>query len=256
MSSDIVEIFVPAQYDVPIYKLNKSLTSLGIKYKLIDEMFIHGDSSYLVIGKPESGKTTLCYNVINKYCKDDNIRIYYLSSRDEIVNQLNKVPYVFAKKLTYDNLYYIWKLIKKNETPEGTNAKSVLLIEDVDLTMKELSKSNSQVEIENDNDKMTISISKAFNDLLNDICTKSRRYNTVNVITCSYWSIIDFKNSMKNFIIMDSETADSLRLLKTFGTAELRNAVLSISKELKEYPYNPLVIMNNEVFITKPRNKF
>lgn len=223
--------------------MNEKLKSLNIEYKPINNIFKIDDSPYLIVGKEKSGKTTLLNKIaeINNKCK---IKTYYLSTNQENINNYDKYSNIVAKELNFENLKYIWNDIKKEEKSEN---KYILLIDDVEEAMMKIKSDEIKIQIDSENAILT---KEVFNMLLLDIFTKVRRYHILLCICVKMWQTIDIKYLLKNFIIMDENSAFELKHISTVGTTEIKNKINKIFKTLNDYPFNPVIVKDDKIFIT------
>lgn len=262
--------FIPVQFNDSLIKLNQIIDDLGVKYLPITNIFKKDDAPYLVIGKSGSGKSILCKNIINYVSKIDNdkLRIFYFSCNEDIINEMNKIKNVIAKKLTFENLYYFWNMIKTDDEKCNTigleqefsveqfnsiRYRNILLIDNIDETLEDILSKNKNVRYSSSFNcpPILISVSKAIDSLLIDIFIKSRRFNCLTFAFVKTWSTIDVKNQLRNFIVMDSETAENLKMLRTVSNDKTRTTVREIFKELNKWLYNPIIVKDDEVYITK-----
>lgn len=252
--------FIPVQFNDSLVKLNQTINDLGIKYLPIANVFKKDDAPYLVVGKSKSGKSILCNNIINHASKADNkLRIFYFSCDEDNINEMNKIKNVIAKKLTFENLDYFWDMIKTDDEKFSTEQfnpmryKNILLIDDINKAFEDIALNDKNVRYPTSSDypQIIMPVSKAIHSLLVDIFIKSKRFNCLTFAFVRSWSRIDIKNQLKNFIIMDSETAENLKMIKSVSNDKTRATVEEIFKELSKWLYNPIVVKNDEVFITK-----
>ena len=101
-----------------------------------------------------------------------------------------------------------------------------------------------------ENKENEMSIRKAFAMLMEDIFAKARRYHTLLCASVIYWETINVKSLLKNFIIMNESTAFNLKCIPVIGTAAIRNKINEIFKDLNKYPFNPIIVKGDKVFIT------
>jgi len=236
--------FVPVQlkHDNEIQSLNEKLKSLDIEYLNIDGILKIDDSPYLIVGKEKSGKSTL----LNKIAEEYKIKTYYFSTNQENINKYNKYSNIVVKELNFENLNNIWNDIKKSEK---TNDKIILLIDNIDEAMMKIKSDDIKIKCEIDKEN-EISIKKAFDMLLLDIFAKARRYHTLLCMCVKMWQTIDVKHLLKNFIIMDEHSALELKHMPSVGNIETKNKINEIFKSLNNYPFNPVIIKDNKIFIT------
>lgn len=154
------------------------------------------------------------------------------------------------------NVYGDSKLDKKQNniirTLLSTEQKTILLIDDVTSELNDLKSSNQKVMFGTDGQESQMPVSKAMHLLLTDMFTKARRYNVLMVIFVHTWNTIDVKNQLKNFIIIDSQTVDNLKLIKTVGTDKTKKLIREASKRIfGKYPYHVIVVKDDVVFTTK-----
>ena len=268
--------FIPVQFNDSLIKLNQTINDLGIKYLPIANIFKKDDAPYLVVGKSGSGKSILCNNIISCASKinDDKMRIFYFSCNEDNINEMNKIKNVIAKKLTFENLNYFWNMIKTDDGEYNTilqqeisteqfnsiKYRNILLIDDINEIFGDVL---SECEHECKRSRIRkyppspnyppiiVPVSKTIHSLLVDIFTESRRFNCLTVVFARTWSTIDIKSQLKNFIIMDSETAETLNVIKSVSNDKTREIVREVFIELSKWLYNLIVIKDNEVFITK-----
>lgn len=131
--------------------------------------------------------------------------------------------------------------------------RNILLIDNIDETLEDILSKNKNVRYSSSSNcpPILISVSKAIDSLLVDIFIKSRRFNCLTFAFVKTWSTIDVKNQLRNFIVMDSETAENLKMLRTVSNDKTRTTVREIFKELNKWLYNPIIVKDDEVFITK-----
>ena len=249
--------FIQFQFNESLFKSNQFINKLNIKYISINNILNNNDSPYIVIGKFQSGKSTLCNNIIDysSKIKNNKLRIFYFSCNENNINKMNKIKNVIAKELTFENLYYFWNMIKSDGSichkielqdfsinePNILNYKNILLIDDIDETLN-----NINLDLTNNNFVGNMSLLKAMHLLLTDIFIKSKRYNCLTFSFINKWSSIDINYQLKNFIIMDSETVMNINSSKYILNEEIKKTVNNLFKfnELN----NPIIIKNNEIF--------
>lgn len=154
------------------------------------------------------------------------------------------------------NVYGMSKLDKKQEniirTLLSSEQKTILLIDDVTSELNDLKSSNQKVMFGTDGQESQMPVSKAMHLLLTDMFTKARRYNVLMVIFVHTWNTIDVKNQLKNFIIIDPQTVDNLKMIKTVGTDKTKKLIREASKRIfGKYPYHVIVVKDDVVFTTK-----
>jgi len=154
------------------------------------------------------------------------------------------------------NIYGMSKLDRKQtniiRTMLSTEQKTILLIDDVTSELNNLKTSTQKVMFGTDGQESLMPVSKAMHLLLTDMFTKARRYDVLMVIFVHTWNTIDVKNQLKNFIIIDSQTVDNLKMIKTVGTDRTKKLIREASKRIfGKYPYHLIVVKDDTVFTTK-----
>ena len=153
------------------------------------------------------------------------------------------------------NLYGDTRLNQKQQniikTLLSTEQKTILLIDDVTSELTNLKTSNQKVMFATDGEETLMPISKAMNLLLIDICTKARRYDVLLILFVHQWTTIDVKSTIKNFIVIDKQSVDSLRMIKSITDKTKSLIRAGGNKIFWRYPYHVLVIKDNTIFTTK-----
>ena len=87
--------------------------TITLQYKPIVEIFKFNEAPYIIIGSSNSGKTTLCLDLLTKFSKECT-NIYYITSTEEDFNDntMKMIPRAFRRKPKYKILYDIWKEIE------------------------------------------------------------------------------------------------------------------------------------------------
>jgi len=154
------------------------------------------------------------------------------------------------------NIYGTSNLNKKQyniiRTLLSTKQKTILLIDDVTSELDDLKTSSAKVVYgTEEGQEIPMPASKAMKLLLTDMFTKARRYDVLMVIFVHTWNTIDVKSTLKNFIIIDKQSVDNLKLIKTVSDTAKKLIREAANKIFGKYPYHLLVVKDNVVFTTK-----
>ena len=154
------------------------------------------------------------------------------------------------------NIYGTGKLDQKQmniiRTLMSTEQKTILLIDDVTSELEDLKTSNNKVLFGTEEGQEThMAVSKAMKLLLTDMFTKARRYDVLLVLFVHTWNTIELKSTLKNFIIIDSQTVDNLRMIKTVPDRTKKLIKEASHRIFGKYPFHLIVVKDDVVFTTK-----
>lgn len=149
-------------------------------------------------------------------------------------------------KLNNDDILIIQSLMS---TPQ----KTILLIDDVSAQFEKIKKSKEKVDfIDSDGKIQTLNIGDAYKSLLTDIFTTGRRFNAIICIFVHSWNIIENKDLLRNFILCDKKSAESIKALRTVATSDLKDIISDLSKYIfNNYKYHFILLKGNEISVTK-----
>lgn len=84
-----------------------------ILFTPIKEIFKFGDAPFLCVANSMGGKSTVCYDMIYQFAKEAT-KIYYVTGtpNDPKDKVLSKIPNLFKRTPTFENIYAIYKEIK------------------------------------------------------------------------------------------------------------------------------------------------
>lgn len=84
-----------------------------ILFTPIKEVFKFGDAPFLCVANSMGGKSTICYDMIYQFAKEAT-KIYYVTGtpNDPKDKVLSKIPNLFKRTPTFENIYAIYKEIK------------------------------------------------------------------------------------------------------------------------------------------------
>lgn len=138
-------------------------------------------------------------------------------------------------KLTLEELSIVSNFVSKEQ-------KTILIIDDVSAELTKLKSVKGKVNFNGD----MLSKSEAYKSILTDIFTKARHYNCICVVFVHTWDVIDVKNQVKNFIILDNNAASGISLRRSIAKAVIEKVQLCAPIVFKEnYKYHFLVIKNS-----------
>lgn len=146
-----------------------------------------------------------------------------------------------------DNIYLI-----KIQTLLSSEQKTIVLLDDVSAELERLKNDPTKVLYGDPGKEIMMPVAKAYKALLTDIFTKARRYNCIVAMFVHTWGIIENKDLIKNFVILDPNSAKQLNGLRTVGNAKTRDLVkVASDKIFGKYPYHILVIKDSDIYVTK-----
>lgn len=312
--------------------INVDGKQITVSKKSIEEIFKYGDKPYLAVAASGSGKTVCAVDLLYKFAKYAS-KVYYISATSETIDEddLRKIPNLFKRTPTFENLNNIWnemeavteaagkpinklielmskiypkeELIKINQelvayerkirstekcndddvlafklevitrlifngigiygssnlseddmvvvrTMISGKQKTLLLIDDVSAELEEMSMSKATV---NFNGKVE-RVDRAYKLLLTNIMTRARHMNSIIVMFVhNFETIGESKDKIGNFLILDSESSESVRRFKTIPQST-RNAITEGGKLVfGKYRYHFVVVKNSgsEVYVSK-----
>mgnify|MGYP004459419495 FL=1 len=81
-----------------------------IENKSIKDIFKFGAPPYVICGVTQSGKTTLCLDIIYKYAKECT-NVYYITGTQETIRDdtISKIPQCYRVKPTLENIVACWE---------------------------------------------------------------------------------------------------------------------------------------------------
>lgn len=159
---------------------------------------------------------------------------------------LNGINLYGDEKLTNDELLFIQLLV-------STDTKTILIIDDVSAELNRLKMSSEKVVYEDEHGETNmLQISKAYKTLLTDIFTKARRYNCILCMFVHTWEIIDVKDQIKNFIIVDEKSATDIKRYRSVSNERVKSIIDTIKNTVyNKYKYHVIVVKDSDVMITK-----
>ena len=154
------------------------------------------------------------------------------------------------------NLYGTAKLNRKQinaiRTLLSTEQKTILLIDDVTAEINKLQNSTDTVMFGTDGQETPTKKSRAISLLFTDMFTKARRYDVILILFVHTWDTIKFKQQLKNFIIVDRQSAEGIKSLRTVGTTRTKSLInIASNKIFGNYPYHVIVVKGDDICVTK-----
>jgi len=181
-----------------------------------------------------------------------------MTSNKTVTDEKNLIAVEVLTRLILSgiNIYGMSKLNKKQEliikTLLSTEQKTILLIDDVTAELLSLAQSNEQRMFATDGPEKPMKIGNAMKLLLTDIFTKARRFNVILVLFVHSWGIINLKDQLTNFIIIEPQAAEGVKRLQTVGTKKTKELIrVASNKIFGHYPYHVVVVKKDSVFVTK-----
>lgn len=117
--------------------------TITVSKKPVEEIFKFGDKPYLAVSQSGGGKSTLAIDVLFKFAKEAS-KIYYISATKESIDEteLSKIPNLFKREPTFENLNNIWtEIVNSNEASGKTINKLIELMSKI-YPKEELAKIN------------------------------------------------------------------------------------------------------------------
>lgn len=99
--------------------------SFTLQAKSIEEVFKFGTQAYVVLGASECGKTTICIDIISKYSSIATSIYYVTKTRSDYNDPLMKIPNIYKRAPTYEDLNGIWSDIKSIEDAHGATGSEL-----------------------------------------------------------------------------------------------------------------------------------
>lgn len=129
--------------------------------------------------------------------------------------------------------------------------KTILILDDVSSELNNLKNiKNKKINFNG----VPMSLDKAFVSLLIDIFTKGRHYNLMCVLFVHDWNVIDLKQYLKNFIVLDINACDRLNSFRSISN-KVRSEFSNIGKQLfiPQYKYSFIISKNlgEEIYISR-----
>ena len=159
---------------------------------------------------------------------------------------LNGINLYGDEKLTNEELLFVQLLV-------STDTKTILIIDDVSAELNRLKMSSEKVVYEDEHGETNmLQISKAYKTLLTDMFTKARRYNCILCMFVHTWEIIDVKDQIKNFIIVDEKSATDIKRYHSVSNERVKSIIDTIKNTVyNKYKYHVIVVKDSNIMVTK-----
>lgn len=101
----------------------------SISFVKIKDVFKFGDAPFLCVANSMGGKSTICYDLIYQYSKEAT-KIYYVTGtpNDPKDNVLSKIPNLFKRTPSFENIYNIYKEIKTCYEAHSAPLETLMLL--------------------------------------------------------------------------------------------------------------------------------
>jgi len=235
----------------------------SIKKEPIKNIFKFNSPPYIVVGATNSGKTTLCLDIIKNF-SEECTKIYYVTStEDNLLNEgkpgnISLIPKVFRRKPTYETIHGIWedltrelvahhydpnkyiKVLKKlwNES-ENTDLQTVLKeLEDRKESIRKKQENYYKNKKINDlkSKELSTDDSNAFYcECLTRLLVDSASQNDTSKLTLEEMLMLNslISPKPKNIFILDDVTAELNSLSTQRRTVHYKNSATRVGEAYK-----------------------